>query len=306
MIRRLQYIISQDDHGKRINLFLKERNYSTTLINTLKQSELGIQRNGVRAFTNERLQLGDQLEICIEEHAPAAGITPYEYPLQVLYEDEDILVINKPHNMPIHPSINHYDNTLANAVAHYCKEKQENYVFRCINRLDRDTTGATIIAKHALSAGILSDQVKERKIHRTYVALVEGNVKEQGIVDLPIGRKEGSVIERQVDHENGKRAVTHFKKIQTIKVNDKQVSKIQLKLETGRTHQIRVHMSYMNHPLLGDFLYNEGCNLMNRQALHSAKLVFEHPITGEVIDIVAELPEDMKQIMELSESEEIA
>ncbi|MDO5291997.1 MAG: RluA family pseudouridine synthase [bacterium] len=298
MIRRLEYSIKEKDMGKPIGKFLKEKGYSTTILTSLKKTTYGIQKNQVHAFVNERLAVGDTLTICIEEQVEAEELISLNCELDILYEDEDLLVVNKPYNMPIHPSINNYHNTLANAVSNYYKKKNEAYVFRCINRLDRDTTGATIIAKNVLSASILSDQVKDRKIHRTYLALVEGETKEQGIIDLPIGRKEGSVIERMVDIKNGKRAVTHFHRVKTIKVKDKQVSLAKLKLETGRTHQIRVHMSYVGHPLLGDFLYNEECRLMKRQALHSAELRFIHPISGREIKILAPLPEDMEGVLQ--------
>ncbi|MDO5521371.1 MAG: RluA family pseudouridine synthase [bacterium] len=297
MVRKLEYSIQEKDNGKKIGLFLKEKGYSTTIINSLKKTRYGIQKNKVHAYVNEVLQVGDNLRICIEEQGEQESAVPLICNLEVLYEDEDLLVVSKPHNMPIHPSINNYHNTLANAVTYYLKQKGESCVFRCINRLDRDTTGATIIAKHALSASILSDQVKERNIHRTYVALVEGHTKEQGTVDLPIGRKEGSIIERMVDVDNGKRAVTHYHRMDAIMVKDKKVSLTKLKLETGRTHQIRVHMSHVGHPLLGDFLYNEECRLMERQALHSAELEFIHPISGVAIKITAPLPEDMKQVL---------
>lgn len=297
MIRNLQYTIAETDNEKTIKTFLKEKGYSTTLLNELKKTPAGIRKNQVRAFVNERLNTGDILEICMEEIVEE-GITAIPGEFVVLYEDEDLLVVDKPHHMPIHPSINHYENTLANAAAYYFKQKDEACVFRCINRLDRDTTGATILAKNALSAGVLSDQVMKRKIHRTYHALVEGMTKEEGTVDLPIGRKEGSVIERQVDLINGKRAVTHYKRLQVIQSQGKEISLLELQLETGRTHQIRVHMAYIGHPLLGDFLYNEHCKRMDRQALHSAKLCFTHPITGMEMEVKAPLPEDMNHLLE--------
>ena len=149
----------------------------------------------------------------------------------------------------------------------------------------------------------LSQQIQAKTAQRTYLAVVRGNIKtDSGTIETLIARDKNDRKKMAVVKENGRDAITDYEVVERFG----KYTLVRCKLRTGRTHQIRVHMSYMNHPLLGDFLYNEGCNLMNRQALHSAKLVFEHPITGEVIDIVAELPEDMKQIMELSESEEIA
>lgn len=297
MQRTLTYTLPQNTPPQTITTFLKHHSYSTTLITALKKTPTGILKNQTHACVNELLHPGDTLQITIEETVDQESILPVESNLSILYEDEDILVINKPHNMPVHQSINNYHNTLANAVAYYFMKKDEAYVFRCINRLDRDTTGATILAKNALSAAILSEQVKNRAIHRTYMALVEGVTEEEGVVDLPIGRKEGSVIERQVDLVNGKRAVTHYRRLAVLQYEEKEVSLLALKLETGRTHQIRVHMSYLGHPLLGDFLYNEGCKSMERQALHSAMLSFSHPITGEMMKIEAPLPEDMKRVL---------
>ncbi|BBF43094.1 ribosomal large subunit pseudouridine synthase D [Lachnospiraceae bacterium KM106-2] len=300
MVRNLQYIIEEKDSGVAIRTFLEERGYSTSLIRALKKIPTGVLLNKEPVFVKTIVSEGDQLEICMKEEIEEDIYVPLPYDLHILYEDEDILVVNKPHDMPIHQSMNNYSNTLANAVSYYSHEKGEAYVFRCINRLDRDTTGATIIAKNTLSAAVLSAQVRERKIHRTYLALVEGITKEEDVIDLPIARKEESVIERQVDEVNGKRAVTHYRRLGVYQAKEKDISLLSLKLETGRTHQIRVHMSHIGHPLLGDFLYNEDCTLMNRQALHSASLRFTHPVTGEELFIEAPLPEDMKQFIKVS------
>lgn len=218
--------------------------------------------------------------------------------LDILYEDEDLLVINKPYDTPIHPSVNNYDNTLANGVMHYYKEQNKSYVFRCINRLDRDTTGVTIIAKNLLSASILSNKIKERSLGRTYIAFVEGITEEKGTINLPIGREEGTIIKRKIDEKEGKTAVTYYVRLATFHIEGKEVSAVALKLETGRTHQIRVHMAAIGHPLLGDFLYNENNTMLTRQALHAAQCTFKHPISGEDQCITAPLPKDMKRLIE--------
>ena len=211
------------------------------------------------------------------------------------YEDEDILVINKDAGVPIHPSQGHYDNTLANAVSWYFHEKGEAFTYRVINRLDRDTTGLLVLARHMLSACILSEQMAGRRIRREYRAIVLGHTPEEGTVDSPIARAEGSTIERRVDHETGERAVTHFR---TLLYNEeKDLSLVSLSLETGRTHQIRVHMRSIGHPLPGDFLYCPDYRYISRQPLHSYLLRFEHPITGKEMEFTAGLPEDMKQLL---------
>ena len=209
--------------------------------------------------------------------------------LKILYEDEDILVINKPADMPVHPSAGNYENTLANGIAWYFAEKGEDFVYRCINRLDRDTTGALILAKNPLSAAILSVQMRNRQICRTYLALVDGVLPESGNVDAPIARMDGSVITREVNFQNGESAVTHYECLAV----GKDYSLAELHLETGRTHQIRVHMNYIGHPLPGDFLYNPDYSHISRQALHSHHLRFRHPITGEEMHFTAPVPEDM-------------
>ncbi|MBE5962490.1 MAG: RluA family pseudouridine synthase [Lachnospiraceae bacterium] len=298
MIRKLEYQIKEEQNGKTIQEFLKEKEYSRAILVELKKTKTGITKNGTWAFVNETLFSGDVLGIEVTEEESSENIVPMEGNLDILYEDEDILVVNKPYDMPIHPSVNNYDNTLANAVAYYYKSQNIPYVFRCINRLDRDTTGATVIAKNMLSAGILSKQVKERRLKRTYAALVEGVTKEEGIIDFPIGREEGTVIKRKVDLKEGKHAVTHYKRQQVVKVGEEEVSLLSLQLETGRTHQIRVHMSYIGHPLLGDFLYNETNHMLTRQALHSYKICFDHPVTGEYMEITAPLPADMQGLLD--------
>ena len=200
------------------------------------------------------------------------------------------MVLDKEANQPIHPSINNYDNTLANGLAWYFSQKNEPFVYRCINRLDRDTTGLLIVAKNMLSAAILSEMGKRREIHREYLAIVQGEIAADGTVDAPIARMADSIIARCVDFTNGETAVTHFKRL----CFQNNLSLVSLKLETGRTHQIRVHMKYIGHPLIGDFLYNPDFSLIKRQALHSHKLSFFHPITKEWLSFTSPLPKDME------------
>ena len=240
------------------------------------------------------MHAGDQLSITLIETESSENIVPTNLPLDIVYEDEDILIINKNANTPIHPSQGNYDNTLANAVAYYFQQKGEAFTYRCINRLDRDTTGLLILAKHMHSASILSSMVQNREIHREYLAVACGNVPLEGSIVAPIARVDGSTIERCVDEERGEYACTHYKTL----LHKNGYSLVSLKLETGRTHQIRVHMKYIGHPLPGDFLYNPDYTAINRQALHSHRLSFKHPISGEMMEFVAELPADMKKIIE--------
>lgn len=298
MIRELQYKIEDEHNGKSIGMFLKEKDYSRGVVIALKKVQSGIRKNGACAGVNEILCTGDTLEICLTEDSVSENIVPRACELDILYEDEDIMVLNKPYDMPIHPSINNYDNTLANGVMYYYEKQNKLYVFRCINRLDRDTTGVTIVAKNMLSASILSNRVKERSLSRVYIAFVEGEIDESGKVDLPIGRVQGSIIKRQVDEQEGKYAITHYRRLDILELQEKKVSIVALQLETGRTHQIRVHMSAIGHPLIGDFLYNEDNQMLTRQALHAAQCGFYHPITGEYMLITAPLAKDMKNFLQ--------
>ena len=216
---------------------------------------------------------------------------PAPLPFEIVYEDEDLLVINKPADMPIHPSFQNHGNTLADALTWHYQQQGKEFVYRCINRLDRDTTGLLIVARHQLSASILSDMVRKREIHREYLAIVEGIPPEKGTISAPIGRKEGSAILREVNFETGEPARTHFTRLET----RNGLSLVSLKLETGRTHQIRVHMAYIGCPLIGDYLYYPDHTRINRQALHSYRLSFLHPITGKALSFTAPLPEDMKR-----------
>lgn len=292
MERIFEYQITAAEEGRKIGDFLREKGYSRHLLRQLKETEDGLLRNGQPTFTTVALKAGDRIRVRLLEQAEGSeAIMPAPLPFDIVYEDEDLLVVNKPADMPIHPSFQNHGNTLADALTWHYQQRGEAFVYRCINRLDRDTTGLLIVAKHLLSASILSDMVGKREIHREYLAIVEGIPPEKGTISAPIGRKEGSAILREVNFKTGEPAVTHFTRLET----RNGLSLVSLKLETGRTHQIRVHMGYIGCPLIGDYLYYPERSRIGRQALHSHHLSFLHPITGKALSFTAPLPEDMEK-----------
>lgn len=294
MNRTLEYRIGQEDANLRVELFLRRRGFSRQNLVEIKRMPKSIMVNGIHYYMKQTLAEGDLLQVHISETECSEKIPPMEAPLDIIYEDEDLMVINKAADMPIHPSMNNYYNSLANALAYYFEKQGKPFIFRCSNRLDRDTSGLTIVSKHLVSASILAEQVAKREVDREYLAIVRGSVSpEAGMICAPLGRKDGSIIERTVDWDNGEEAVTHYHKVKESNGH----SLISLKLETGRTHQIRIHMKYIGYPLVGDYLYNPDMEYIGRQALHSHKMRFRHPITGEQMEFTAPLPEDMKRVL---------
>ena len=292
MERILTYRIKKEEQTHlTVRNYLTQLGFSSQNLIQLKKDARCILVNDAPCYLKQSLNNGDVLTVHIIEDTSSEKIPPVELPLDIVYEDEDLMVINKPAGMPIHPSMNNYTNSLANGLAWYFEKQGKHFIFRCINRLDRDTSGLTIVAKHMVSAGILSSMVSRREIHREYLAIAKGIVTpSEGTIDAPIARKEGSILEREVNPEHGERAVTHYKVIETKNGH----SLLSLHLETGRTHQIRVHMKYLGYPLIGDYLYNPDMELIERQALHSHRLIFRHPMTGERMEFVAGLPKDMQ------------
>ena len=215
--RELCYTIRDREDGIVLGQFLKAKGFSHRLAARIKAGR-GLAVDGMPAHAGYRLKAGETVEVALPEEEDSGNIVPVKLPLSIVYEDEDILVINKDAGVPIHPSQGHYDNTLANAVSWYFREKGEAFTYRVINRLDRDTTGLLILARHMLSACILSEQMAGRRIRREYRAIVLGHTPEEGTVDSPIARAEGSTIERRVDPEAGERAVTHYR---TLLYNEK-------------------------------------------------------------------------------------
>ena len=247
-MRKIEFKVSEDLSGKEIKSILyKNLSLSSKLIRKLKTYDDGILLNNKKATVREKVSAGDILLINILDEV-SVNIVPNDIPLDVLYEDEDIIAINKPYNMPTHPSQNHYEGTLANGVMNYFKGT--DFTFRAINRLDRDTTGVVLVAKNRYSSELFCRQIRNGDMQKTYLAICKGKPEQiKGVIDAPIKRKEDSVITRIVA-EDGQSAKTFYEVVKT----ENGYSLIKLKPKTGRTHQIRVHMAHIGHPLYGDFI----------------------------------------------------
>jgi 23S rRNA pseudouridine1911/1915/1917 synthase len=259
MNRTVTYHITEADANMQILNFLRSKGFSRHILSSMKAEKNAISLNGEKAGGRTLLKNQDVLKILVPETGSTEHIIPVPMNLSVLYEDEDILAVDKPAGMPVHPSMGNYENTLANGSAFYFESKNLFCPFRCINRLDRDTSGALLLAKNPLSAAILSTQMKHRKIRRTYLAVVKGITPEKGKISAPIARLGDSVIQRCVDFDRGESAVTFYERLDIR--NDH--SLLELHLETGRTHQIRAHLAHIGCPILGDSKY--GNNAANRE-----------------------------------------
>ncbi len=245
------------------------------------------------ANINSILQYGDILEIFIDFEEDNSNIVATKMDLDILFEDEGILVINKPAGIAIHPSCRHFDTSLSNGVKFYFDKIGLKKKIRPVNRLDKDTSGIVLFAKNEYIQECLVKQMKSKKLKKEYIAILDGILDiKNGTINAPIARKDNSIIERCVSF-NGDTAITHFNVLE----EKNNYSIVSFLLETGRTHQIRVHSKYIGHPILGDTLYGEPSLLINRQALHSYKTTFIHPITKQLISFTAPIPEDMNKLI---------
>ncbi len=294
-MRRLSLSIHPSQEGKDINTLLrKELGLSGSGVRRAKQMPDGILLDGCPAFTNARVRAGQTLSVAVGDLVGSGQIAPVPGPLDILYEDEDLLVVNKGGQTPVHPSQGHHGDTLANFLMAYYKSIGLVAAFHPVNRLDRGTSGLMAVAKHPHAHEGLQRQLQEGRLTRTYLAVCQGVPDPAaGIVEAPIGREPGSVLRRMVTPD-GAFARTRYEVVQTGRGR----SLVQLKLDTGRTHQIRVHMAHLGCPLVGDFLYGrETEELPDRFALHSASIRLEQPVTGEEILLEAPLPRDLADLL---------
>lgn len=278
------------------------------ILRNYMHKELGISRNILKALKFEggkilineeavdvryRLRGGERLTVKFPPEERGYYMQAEDIDVNIHFEDEHLLLLNKQAGIVSMPTPHTPSGTIANGVLAYYDKKNLPYTVHIVTRLDKDTSGLMLIAKHRYSHSLIAREQQVGGIDRTYLAIVHGKLKEKkGRIDLPIGRKEGSFIEREVT-KAGREAITHYKVIE--EVGD--FSLVQAKLETGRTHQIRVHFSHLGHPILGDTLYGSNRNFIDRQALHCLELSFRHPLTEETLRFTSDLPEDMKNLL---------
>ena len=296
-MERLQYLCAPGDEGLEVlTLLRREMHLSTNLLRQLKVTEQGILLDGVRVTVRQRVRPGQVLSVMRE---PDSGrerrVEPREGPLDIVYEDADLMILNKPAGLAVHPSPGHYDgDTLGNRVVWHLARGGETPTFRAINRLDRGTSGLMTCAKNKLAAQRLEEQLAQKGIRRTYHAVCEGaGLPERGVIDLPIGKAEGKGIMRCV-RADGQRAVTHYK---VLKEQNRRTL-LEIQLDTGRTHQIRVHFSHLGHPLCGDFMYGRELPGMAGFALHSCAITLTQPTTGRALAFSAPDPAVFARLLE--------
>ena len=291
-------LIVNGNKTMRIDTYLSENTeYSRTAIQRLIDNDK-ISVNGKKEKTSYKVKQGDIIEI-EEEPAKEIDLKAQDIPLEILYQDNDIIVVNKPKGMVVHPANGNLDGTLVNAVMSICKDSLSGIGGEIrpgiVHRLDKNTSGAIIIAKNDKAHIALSEQLKNHEIKKTYIALVRGVVKENNAtINMPIARSKKDRKKMDVD-KNGKEAVTHFKVLKRFQ----DCTLLEINIETGRTHQIRVHLSHIGYPIIGDEVYSNGKNKWNieGQCLHAKSLDFKHPITGKEMHIEAELPKYFKEII---------
>ena len=292
MERKLKFTVPNSYNGKKVNVFLRSvPKISCSLIKQMKKHNGAIRVNGETARTDRILSCGDEIEVTVGFDDEKSDIMPTDIPLNIVYEDEDIIVIDKPANMPTHVSQNHHNDTLSNALCGYYAKTGQNFVFRCVNRLDKGTSGLCAVAKHAYAQEILKTQLHTDDFVREYTALACGIIEHGGKIEQPIARCADSVIKRCVA-QGGDYACTYYDILGHYSGN----TLLKLRLKTGRTHQIRVHLAHIGHPLFGDFLYGSENELITRPTLHSSYISLIHPVTHEIMRFNSELPDDIRNL----------
>ena len=303
MKRELQYEVTAEEDGLRLDQYIAGRcmDLSRSYIQKLiKESRVSINKN-IQTKTKTAVQESDIVNVSLPD-PKELEIKPQDIPLDILYEDNDVLVVNKPKGMVVHPAPGHYEDTLVNAVLYHCRDNLSgiNGVLRpgIVHRIDKDTTGALIVCKNDKAHQKIADQLRAHTITRSYRAIVYNNFSEdEGMINAPIGRHPTNRKKRMVTEKNSKEAITHYKVLDHL---NHKFNYIECRLETGRTHQIRVHMSHIGHPLLGDEIYgpvNSKFKNLQGQTLHAATIGFIHPTTEEYMEFSAPLPDYFEKLL---------
>jgi len=294
----VRYIISDRDSGKTVKeLLLSDIGISVSFLRHLKFMENGILLNGEHATVRRQLKAGDILDIATEDEKLGSRLTPTEIELEIIYEDSALVVPSKPPNMPTHPSHDHHGDTLADALAYRYRNDPYPFVFRPINRLDRNTSGLTLIARDRISAAKLSASMRNGEIRKQYVAILDGVLpQDEGIIETGIRRTAESIIVREVcPMGEGDYALTRYK----VLYKSERYTLVLASPETGRTHQLRVHFAHLGCAILGDDVYGRESDIISRHALHAMSLCFSHPADSRKLDLFAPMPEDMKNAVDM-------
>ena len=294
MSRRLELPIGPELAGVKVDTLLKKHlGLSGTVVRRIKWLSDGILVDGRRVNTRFVPQTGQVLSVRLSDPERRSGIVPAPGPLDIVYEDEDIIVLNKAPGVPVHPGPGHFSDTIGNFLLDYYDSRGIEADFHPVHRLDRGTSGLLAVAKHPHAQEVLKNQLHTACVRRVYLAVCEGApAPAAGVVDAPLGPRPGSLVEQMVCPD-GKEARTRYEVLEVYGGR----ALLRLELDTGRTHQIRVHMAHLGHPLTGDFLYGtEAPELISRPALHSAELTLRHPVTGELLSFRAPMPEDMERL----------
>lgn len=296
----MRYEIGEDYDQKQVLKYaIQKVGLSSSTIKKLKKLPQGIVLNGTRVTVRANLQAGDVLELNFEDKKEDENpnINGINIKLNIVYEDEAIIIIDKAPNMVTHPSYNHYEDSLANALKYYFEQKNRPFVFRAVNRLDRDTSGLVMIAKNSLYAHKLSDLMKRGNIAKKYIAILDGKIEGEGIISGYILREEGSIMRRKFSEAKVIGADYSETRYKVLYTGDN-ISLVEAEPITGRTHQLRVHFAEIGYAIVGDDMYGKPDEDIKRQALHAYSLEFEHPISGKIVHIFSSIPDDMHKIIE--------
>ena len=283
----LKYVVNDEFNIRQV---LREKlGISIRLLTKLKKNKKIFLNNSSDIYLDMKVKNNDIIKVLLDFDEDNTNIIPCKMDLDILYEDEYLIILNKPYNMPVHPSLNHYEDSLSNGLKYYFDKINLKRKIRPINRLDKDTSGIVMFAKNEY----VQDKIKINK--KIYFAVVSGTLKGSDIISKPISRKKDSIIERCIN-ENGEKALTEYCVVKNFNIDNIDLSLVKCIIHTGRTHQIRVHMASTGHPILGDTLYATSSKYINRQALHAFRISFIHPILKKEIEVTSPIPDDIKNL----------